>query len=193
MPRMLAVAVADAPRTSISGPFERHVDLAWRELTGSNSGGRWGPTGSYSVLYLGRPRASVVVEAYRHLVEPFAADGMTGELVGPRLVLTCEVSVTEILDLRDEDAQRGVGLTAADLTSAVGDYEACHRVARIAHQLALHGIIAYAATGLGETLALFEQHLPANELPTLIARTTWEHLPADPRRLRLVQDAEGLA
>jgi len=191
MARMLAVAVADAPRVSLSGQFERHVDPAWRELTGSNSGGRWGPTGAYCVLYLGRPRASVVVEAYRHLVDPFAADGMTGEFVGPRVVLTCEVSVTEILDLREEDAQRGVGLTAGDLTSAVGDYDACHRVARIAHQLTLHGIIAPAATGLGDTLALFEQHLPASELPTLTERTTWERLPADPRRLRIVRDADG--
>ena len=84
MARKLVLAVAAGPRTAIQGSFERHVSANWRELTGSNSGGRWGPPGIYSVLYLGRPRSSVAVEAYRHLVDPFAEDGMTGDMVAPR-------------------------------------------------------------------------------------------------------------
>jgi len=50
------------------------------------------------VLYLGSPRESVVVEAYRSLVDPFP--GMTGEMVSPRRVYTCRVRVDELLDLR---------------------------------------------------------------------------------------------
>ncbi len=118
---------------------------------------------------------------------------MTGDMVAPRLVLTCLVSVTEILDLRYEEARRGVGLSDSDLTSPVGEYGSCHDVARVAHQLGLHGIISPAATGLGETLALFEQHLPAAELPTLLSHQTWEALPSDPRRLRIVKGGEGTA
>jgi RES domain-containing protein len=188
--RKLALAVAATPRAAIEGSFERHVSPNWRELTGSNSGGRWGPPGKYSVLYLGRPRSSIAVEAYRHLVDPFADHGMTGDMVAPRLLLTCTVSVTEILDLRAEEAQRGVGLSDDDLTSPVGAYTACQGVGRVAHQLGLHGIIAPAATALGETLALFEQHLPAAELPTLTGQATWDVLPADPRRLRLIKESE---
>jgi hypothetical protein len=123
-------------------------------------------------------------------VDPF--EGMTGEMVAPRLVLTCRVSVSEILDLRETEAQRGVGLTYEDLASEVGNYAACHDVARVAHQLGLHGVIAPAATGIGETLALFEQHLPAAELPTLITRQAWDRLPADPRQLRIVRE-DGIA
>lgn len=193
MVRKLAQDVAAAPRSTVTGRFERHVSQNWRELTGSNSGGRWGPPGAYSVLYLGRPRASVTVEAYRHLVDPFADNGMTGDMVTPRRLLTCEVSVTEILDLRTVDAQRGVGLRSEDMASAVGDYSACQTVARVAHQLGLHGVIASAPTGLGETLALFEQHLPAAELPQLVGEEVWEVLPADPRRLRLIRPDEGIA
>jgi hypothetical protein len=63
----------------------------------------------------------------------------------------------------------------------------------VAHQLRLHGIIAPAATGLGETLALFEQHLPADEMPALVADELWDVLPADPRRLRLVRGDEETA
>jgi RES domain len=191
--RKLAQDVAAAPRAAVTGQFERHASRKWRELTGSNSGGRWGSPGGYSVLYLGRPRASVTVEAYRHLVDPFADVGMTGEMVAPRRLVVCDVSVTEILDLRAESAQLRVGLSGDDLISAIGEYTSCQTIGRVAHQLGLHGIIAPAATGLGETLALFEQHLPADELPKIFSEELWEVLPPDPRHLRVVQDDEELA
>ena len=68
------------------------------------------------------------------------------------------------------------------MTSDVGDYDVCHRVGQAAHQLELHGIIAPAATGIGETLAIFERRLPADEQPVLIDVLTWQGLPADPRQ-----------
>lgn len=74
---------------------------------------------------------------------------------------------------------------------SVGDYEACQEVGRVAHQLELHGIIHQAATGLGETLALFERHLPADELPTLVGHALCDGLPADPGRLRVVRGDTG--
>jgi hypothetical protein len=135
------------------------------------------------VFYLARPTASVIVEAYRHLVEP--VEGMKPEMVAPRRLLTCEVRATSILDLRSTANREIVGLTIDDLTSDVGQYTGCHRVGKTAHQLALHGIIAPAATGIGETLALFERHLPADEQPILVSDERWEHLPADPRQLRI--------
>jgi hypothetical protein len=93
--------------------------------------------------------------------------------------------------LRSRTAQVAVGLTDTDLTSPVGEYEPCQEVGRVAHQLGLHGVLAPAATGLGETLALFEQHLPAGELPTFIEDEVWDGLPDDPRRLRLVGEEEA--
>lgn len=160
MNRDYAVAVAGAPRAYIRGRFERHISAGYRTLQGSDGGGRWGPPGAYSVLYLGRPRPSVTVEAYRHLVDPFAAEGMTAAMVAPRRVIACDVAVTEVLDLRSAEGQAAVPLEHHDLESDVDDYTACQTVGRVAHQLGLHGILAPAATLLGETLALFEQHLP---------------------------------
>jgi hypothetical protein len=183
----LAQLIAAAPRTSLDGQFERHASANIRQLAGSDSGGRWGAARKFSVLYLGRPRDSVVVEAYRHLVDPFSENGMTGDLVAPRRILACRVNVTEILDLRSETAQRQVGLTPTQLLSPVGEYGACQRVGQVAHQIGLHGIIATAATGLGETLALFERHLPATELPVIVDEEIIDGLPADPRRLRIVE------
>lgn len=187
--RDLIVAVGRAPRTRIEGTFERHVSRDWRELTGSSAGGRWGPPGAFSVLYLGRPRPSVVVEAYRHLVDPF--EGMSGDMVRPRRLLLVEVGVSDVLDLREPAAATSVGLSEGDLLSPVGEYESCWQVARAAHQLGLHGILAPAATGLGETLAIFEEHLAPVEFPRLVDEEAWESLPADPRRLRAIKDEDA--
>lgn len=184
MDRSLAVAVAGCGAVSVSGTFQRHVSPSVRELTGSDAGGRWGPSGAFSVLYLGRPLDSVIVEAHRHLVE--AVEGMTAERVRPRRLLTADVDVSEILDLRVPENREAVGLADVDLMTVPGDYGACQRIGSVAHQLGLHGIIAPAATGLGETLAIFELHLPPGEQPVLIAEAVWSELPADPRVPRLV-------
>ena len=103
-------------------------------------------------------------------------------MVGPRRLVTCRVEISEVLDLRDQGNREMVGLSILDMTSDVGDYEACHRVGQATHQLELHGIIAPAATGIGETLAIFGRRLPSGEQPELLDVTTWERLPADPRQ-----------
>ena len=110
---------------------------------------------------------------------------MTCDLVAPRRLFVCQVRVSELLDLRDPENLLSVGLTLNDLT---GPHGRCQEVGQVAHQLALHGCIAPAATGLGETLALFEQHLTPTEMPTLIREEIWPHLPADPRVLRVVKE-----
>jgi hypothetical protein len=172
----------------VDGTFQRHASPDVAELRGSDGGGRWGAPGAYSVLYLGRPTASVIIEAYRHLVDDDLDGGLTGEMVGPRNLLTCQVAVSEVLDLRERRSQELVGFDVAALAAPVDEYAACQRVGQAAHQLGLHGIIAPAAGGGGETLALFEEKLPPAEEPVLVDRERWHHLPPDPRRLRAVDD-----
>jgi hypothetical protein len=127
----------------------------------------------------------VIVEAYRHLVED--VEGMTADRVGSRRLLTVEVHLTNVLDLRVAANRVAVNLSGDDLRSEPGNYARCQRIGRVAHQLGLHGIIAPAATGLGETLAVFELHLPPVEQPVLLAEEDWPHLPPDPRTLRIVR------
>lgn len=191
MNREFAASVAGAKRSAVGGTFYRHCNASVRSLDGSTAGGRWGVPGLIQVLYLGRPEASVIVEAYRHLVDPFVEDGMRPDLVQARNLIVASVNVTNVLDLRDDEAREAVGLTEQDLTSEVGDYAPCQRIARVANQLELHGVLAPAATGLGETLALFERHLPAAELPTVTEIVEWTSLPDDPRRLRIVEQQEA--
>lgn len=192
MDRELAVAVGRVPHATIEGVFERHVSAGWRDralVEGSRAGGRWARPGSFPVIYLGQPKESVVAEAYRHLVED--VEGMTPERVRSRYLVTAEVAVGLVVDLRSPTARLSVGLGDADLYSEVGDYSACQRIGHVAHQLNRHGVIAPSATGLGLTLALFVDFLSPAELPRRIGEpVVWTSLPPDPRRLRLLSADE---
>jgi hypothetical protein len=134
--------------------------------------------------------SSVIVEAYRHFIDP-VVDGVPP--VVPRALITCEVAVTEILDLRKAAARVELDLPPEVLTSETWDkdaYRRCEEVASVAHQLGLHGLIAPAATQMGETLALFMDRVPVSERPRLVDTQMWSDLPPDPRmsrpKLRLV-------
>jgi RES domain len=187
--RDLLSAIADLHTIRLRGTFERHTSLRWEELKPSAAGGRWGARRAYEVLYLGRPRTSVVIEAYRHLVDDELNDteGLAASVLERRIV-TCKVDVLNVLDLRSSSVRDAVSLTDAHLLSDVGDYAACQAVGAAAHQLGLAGLIAPAASGQGETLALLTANLPAEQWPKVTKRDIWRGLPPDPRRLRLVDE-----
>lgn len=68
-PAGLAAGIAELDEVDESGEWQRHVSLrrAREALDGHAGQGRWGTAAGFPVLYLGRPTASVVIEAYRHL------------------------------------------------------------------------------------------------------------------------------
>jgi RES domain-containing protein len=198
----LAVRLANLTPTDEVGEWMRHVSAkhARSATEGSARMGRWGTNGGFPVLYLGRPRDSVIVEAYRHLVDPVEFDTDADRLqflqaMMPRTMIRCSVDVTNLLDLRTATGRSHAGLTIQDLTCATTDrdaYARCQHVAQVAHQLRLHGVIAPAATGLGETLALFTDVLPEAQIPSVLEDEPWHRLPGDPRAapqqtLRLVR------
>lgn len=187
--RDLLIALADLEPIRVEGRFERHVSLNWDELLPSSAGGRWGAARAFEVLYLGRPRQSIVVEAYRHLIddELDSAFELAASIL-ERRVITCEVDVPNVLDLRPEAVRAALGLSDEILGSEVGDYGPCQQVGAAAHQLRVSGLLAPAATQVGETLALFPTNLPAARWPTVVDRALWHGLPADPRRLRLADE-----
>lgn len=198
-----AARIAAAPITRIAGRWQRHAPAAYpeRALDGRRNYGRWGTAAGFQVLYLGRPTESVIVEAYRHLVDPIEDPALLAE-IKPRILVTCELELTDVLDLRTAGARLQVGLTMQDVQSPIEDrdaYARCQQVAQIAHQLGRHGIIVPAATEFGETLAVFTDLLPDSERPRRSAPDMfWETLPHDPRTtdrprggLRLIRDDRG--
>lgn len=203
----MACAPADlalATTTSVEGKWLRHAPWNHRQsaLDGRMGHGRWGTGSGFPVLYLGQPRESVIIEAYRHLVDPIEFETPADrrrflESIKPRALVAARVAVHNILDLRGASALGHASLTLQDLQSATDDaeaYQRCQRVAQIAHQLRNHGVLAPAATGAGLTLALFTDLLPPGERPVRVRDDeAWLTLPTDPRspgqsHLRVVQD-----
>lgn len=186
----LLAAISDLEPIEARGSFQRHCSLRWDGLRPSAAGGRWGERGAFEVLYLGRPAESVIVEAYRHLVDDdLDHSAELAATVVERRLYTMDVAVPNVLDLRPTTARQRVGLTDDQLRSEIDNYTPCQAVAAAAHQLGLGGILAPAATGLGETLALFSLNVPNERWPTITSSEIWHGLPADPRRLRLADDA----
>jgi hypothetical protein len=104
--------------------------------------------------------------------------------IRPRALVTCDVSVSQVLDLRSATNRILADLTLQQLQSETRDrdaYRACQNVAAAAHQLEFHAVIAPAATEMGETLVLFTDRLPADETPTRTNDEFWTELPSDPR------------
>lgn len=184
--RTLAERVAGIEGSTVTGTFLRHA-APNREAFAGGIAGRWGE--SFPVIYLGRPLDSCIEEAYRHLVDEA---GVPAHLVKSRVLYRVRVDATNVLDLRSAEARSAVGLSDTDVTSPVGEYGPCQRVAAVAHQLEYHGVYAPSASGLGETLALFRQRIGIAEIPTVLSEEQWGHLPARPGatggRLTLVQD-----
>lgn len=195
----LANAIAGQVPVDITGSWQRHLPARFRDqaLAGRASYSRWGRDRGFPILYLGRPLESVVIEAYRHLVDPVENPEILSQLA-PRVLVTAEVVVTNILDLRRATARMDLGLTLDQMRSPTNDrpsYQACQEVAAAAHQQGFHGLIAPAATGAGDTLALFSNRLSEHEVPTITELSFWDQLPSDPRRparpaLRIVADDE---
>lgn len=184
----LAARVAACSTSSVDGTWYRHTAVAHadRALEGRAGHGRWGTAGGFPVLYLGQPVASVVVEAYRHLVDPVENPTILAQLK-PRALVTCSVEVSDVLDLRIAANRLQVSLTPDELQSDTVDvsaYAQCQAVAQVAHQLGLHGVVAPSATRRGETLALFTDLLPTGQCPVRTADDQlWARLPPDPRQL----------
>jgi len=182
MDRLLVERVAGVATRSVHGTFHRHA-APNRDAFAGGTGGRWGR--DFAVIYMGRPPDSVVVEAYRHLVEE---TGVPPEHVRPRVFYTVRVDVQRVLDLTVAEHRDAVGLGVADLQTEVDDYAACQAVAGVAHHLGVHGILAPSASGLGQTLAIFRSLVTAAELPVVTSQELWTGLPADPRRDHTVRE-----
>lgn len=190
--RQLAQLVASVPTVTISGRYYRFTSRrrANKAFNGSRNGGRWGAKDTFPVLYLIDDYEGCVIEAYRHSV-----DASLDPAPPPvnMVLVTCDVDVTGILDLRTATARMQLGLDPSILHSEPqgldGEaYRACSQIAQAAHQLQRHGILVPSATGRGHTLALFTDLLPPEEAPVPVGGiSAWEELPADPRRLRVIR------
>jgi RES domain-containing protein len=97
----------------------------------------------------------------------------------PRDVCTIRIELERVLDLRTLESLRGVGLDPASIRG--GDMLPSQRVGDAAHKLGFEGVLAPSATGIGETLVVFELKLRKESRVVQRARATWHVLSDLPR------------
>lgn len=151
-----------------------HVDC--RSAEGARQfGGRWNPPNSFPVLYIALSIESVAAEFLRMAARNARPPG---DFL-PRDVCTLEIELERVLDLRTPQALRTVGLDPARIHGH--NLVPSQQVGDAAHKLAFEGILAPSATGVGETLVVFELKLRKGSRVVQRARASWNVLSDLPR------------
>ena len=144
-----------------SGTAFRHTGPDRDPLSGEGAllfGGRWNSRGLAATIYLAFPREACVQEFRR-----MAAKQPGGPpAFQPRTVHEIEVDSLKVLDLRTEEALQIVGLDMSDIQAP--DMSRCQRVGDAAFYLQLQAVLTVSATGVGNVLAVFEEHVAAGQL-----------------------------
>jgi RES domain-containing protein len=164
--------VAAAPLSPFSGQGWRHLGPRYDPMSGEGArihGGRFNPPGSFPVLYLCQSRPCVVAEL-RRLGERQAI-GVEGLL--PRTLYRYEVTLERVLDLTDDEVRHQVGLSLDVLTGP--DWTGCQELGATVHTLGAQGINSPSATGVGQVLAVFVQHMGLGRLEPQLAEE-WQAL-----------------
>ena len=99
------------------------------------------------------------------------AIGVQGLL--PRLLYRYEIELDRVLDLTDGEVRAQVGLGTDVLTGP--DWTACQDLGVVAHALGANGINSPSATGIGDVLAVFVQHIGLGRLEPHLAEE-WRSL-----------------
>lgn len=150
-----------------SGIAFRHTGPVRDPLSGEGArqfGGRWNSPGIAGTIYLAFPREACIQEFHR-----MAAKQMGGsDAFQTRIVHEIACDSLKVFDLRTATALQSVGLELSDINAA--DMTNCQRVGDAAFLLNLQGVLTLSATGAGNVLAVFEQHLVAGQLNVLSSR-----------------------
>jgi RES domain-containing protein len=148
--------VAAAPLSSFAGTGWRQLAPRYDPLSGEGArlhGGRFNPPDSFPVLYLCQSRPCAVAELQR--LGERQAIGIEGLL--PRMLYRYEIGLDRVLNLTDDEARLGIGVSLDVLTGP--DWAACQELGSILHAFGVQGVSTPSATGVGHVIAIFVQHI----------------------------------
>lgn len=132
-------------------------------------GGRWNPPDSFAVVYCGLD-VSTVVDEFHRLAR---RQGIAARGFLPRELYRLSVDLHAVLDLRDDDARRAIGLSDRELRS--DDLSACQAIGAAAHSVGIEGILAPSAANGGTALAVFLDALrPDSSIELTGLEAVWE-------------------
>jgi RES domain-containing protein len=153
--------VAATPLSPFAGEGWRQLSPRYDPLSGEGArlnGGRFNPAGSFPVLYACQSRPCAVAELKR--LGERQAIGVQ-ELL-PRVLYRYEIDLERILDLTNDEVLAQIGLGLDLLTGP--DWTVCQELGSTAHALGAQGINSPSATGVGNVLAVFVQHVGRGRL-----------------------------
>lgn len=163
--------VRDLPTTDFVGEAFRHLSPGLPPLSGHGAwvhGGRWNPPGRFPVLYLALSEDTAKAEflrMVRKLHEPPAR-------FLPRALHRYDVSLVNLLDLRDEEARLEVGLTVRTLRADPPTL--CQAIGTAAHEFGHEGILVPSATGVGLALPVFYGRIASTSYVRDLGFDTWD-------------------
>ncbi len=115
------------------------------------------------MLYLCQSRPCAVAELTR--LGERQAIGVEGLL--PRMLYRYQISLDRVFDLTNDEIRAQIGIGRDVLTGP--DWTACQELGSTLHALGAQGISSPSATGVGEVLAVFVQHIGLGRLePDLV-------------------------
>lgn len=158
--------VAGAPLKPFAGQGWRQLSPRYDPLSGEGArlhGGRFNLPGSFPVLYVCQSRPCAVAELKQ--LGQRQAIGVEGLL--PRMLYRYKISLDRVLDLTNDEVRGQAGLGLDVLTGP--DWTACQELGSAADALGAQGINSPSATGVGDVLAVFVQHIGLGRLePELV-------------------------
>lgn len=110
-------------------------------------------TAEYGAVYVAREPDTACDELRRRLER----SGESLERVHPRSVFALEIHLHAVADIRTVDGLTAWGLTPGDVHA--GELDRCQEVASVAVRLGYEAMRWRSATGTGESLALYVDHL----------------------------------
>lgn len=169
-PADLVDIVRDLPTTAFAGEAFRHLSPGTSPLSGHGAwvnGGRWNPPLSFPVLYLALSEEVARAE-FRRMARKL------GEPIGtflPRELHRYEVSLVDVVDLRDADARRAVAPNDRRLTADPPTL--CQAIGFAAHETGREGLLVASATGAGLVLPVFYGRLGSTSYVRPTTFATW--------------------
>ncbi|HEX2202461.1 MAG TPA: RES family NAD+ phosphorylase [Longimicrobium sp.] len=130
-----------------------YTDLAATARVSPRHPFRFNPLGEFGVLYVALSERT----AHAELVRQADRRGVAVEKMAPRVMLLLDVRLSRVLDLTDGQVREAWDVTLDELAS--DDYQKCQEVARVARREGYEAIRYPSATGEGENLAIFFDHL----------------------------------
>ena len=170
----LVARVDELGARDYEGDAFRHVSPGTDPLSTIGSrlqGGRWNPPGLFGAIYFGLQVHTVAAEFRRAA----GAQGLSADDFLPRELHRFHLTLSALLDLRDEKAAAHVGLPPPVLLGR--DQGPCRLVGEAAQYLALEGVLAPSATGEGAVLALFVDRLRPTSVMEARGHEVWSMPP----------------